>query len=78
MLVEDKGLYIWLLFVAGNQYDRLLVVVYGIIFTLGGIGLCGDVRESFLDKGFNGVDINIAYHYYTLQVGTVPFFVIVS
>ena len=78
VLVEEEGLYIGLFLVLINQYDRLLVVVYRIVLTFGGIGLGGNIRKHFLDLGFDGIHIYITNYHNTLQVRTVPLFIVVS
>ena len=77
MLVEDKGLHVWLFLITGNQHDRFLVVVYRIVFAFGAVRLCRNIGEHLFDLSFDGIYIDVTYHYYALQVGTIPFLIII-
>ena len=78
MLVPDINHGRWLFLVLGDGDNRFLVVGHLFIHTFGGIGRHFNRREDFLDFGFYLIYIHVTYHYDTLLVGTIPFFIIVA
>jgi len=78
VFVKDDSLDMGLFLIPGNQHNRFFIVIYRIIFAFGGIGLCGNIGKQFLNLCFDGIYIYVSHHNYTLQIGTIPLFIIIS
>ncbi|OPZ96133.1 MAG: hypothetical protein BWY72_01800 [Bacteroidetes bacterium ADurb.Bin416] len=66
------------LWVGENTGDRLLFIRYRVEGALGRIDRGWDIGKQGFDFGFNLVDINVTNHQNCLQVGPVPFFIIIT
>ena len=66
------------LLVLADVYQRLFVVGDGIIRAFGRIDRCGYVGPGSLDFALNLVHIHIAYDDDSLQIGTIPFVIVVA
>ena len=78
MLVVNIYLVYLLFLILCNGYDRFLIVGHREIFTFGCVFWHLDRTKYFLDFGFNLVYVDITHYNYTLQIWTIPFFVVVA
>ena len=78
MLTENHRHGIRLLLIARHADNGLLIVGNFIINTFGRIFRRSNRAENVLDLLFHDIHIDVTYHYDALQVGTVPFMIIVT
>ena len=67
-----------LLLVLSDGYHRFGKIIYRIINTFGRLGRKLNRRKQLLDFRFDAVYIHITYHHDSLQVGAIPFLVIIA
>ena len=78
MFIKYNEFNVCLFFILRDEYDRVLMIVNREIFSFGGIGLGGNIGKHFFYLCLYTIYVDISYNNNSLQVWTIPLFIIIS